>query len=399
MNVLIVNDTLGLSSTTDDHVIRAALALKSRGHEVDVAFQTRTSGGLSLARSLFGRTLSLDAVANDSTTGTYDALYIVRVPDEKLLSRLPSGPRVVRMVLSHSLLYPKRTDYFTERSDAAHSALLGDKKGKVSSGDSFKSSGHARKVRKLNRTVDLFLAPSEFMRRELLRNGFKPNTVSVLAPGVLLPGESALEESPLAAAGLSELFLGDEATAQAVPAMPRLLCVTELTRGRGVDSLMNALAQLKNEEWYDALSVDVVGTGPGEASLRELSVALGLDSKVLFRGAVKRDYLDRLYERCKALVIPSRYEEPNPEIALEAMAHGRPVIAYSVGAVPEWLRDRETGLLVRPGDESALAQAVSLMMLDTERANQYGRAGRELAKERFGFQRFALDLENALRPR
>ena len=162
---------------------------------------------------------------------------------------------------------------------------------------------------------------------------------------------------------------------------------------------MNSLAQLKDEEWYVALSVAVVGTGPGEASLRELSVALGLDSKVLFRGAVKRDYLDRLYERCKALVIPSRYEEPNPEIALEAMAHGRPVIAYSVGAVPEWLRDRETGLLVRSGDESALAQAVSLMMLDTERANQYGRAGRELAKERFGFQRFALDLEKALRPR
>jgi glycosyltransferase involved in cell wall biosynthesis len=62
----------------------------------------------------------------------------------------------------------------------------------------------------------------------------------------------------------------------------------------------------------------------------------------------------------------------------EAMAHGLPVVASRVGALPEIVRDRETGVLVEPNDSTALAEALAQLLLDPEARQTLGSRGREV---------------------
>jgi glycosyltransferase involved in cell wall biosynthesis len=82
------------------------------------------------------------------------------------------------------------------------------------------------------------------------------------------------------------------------------------------------------------------------------------------------------------LVLPS-LNEGLPRVILEAMATGLPVVATSVGGIPELVMDGRTGLLVRPGDERALADAVCRVLADPDLAEAWGRAGREVAEREY----------------
>jgi len=73
---------------------------------------------------------------------------------------------------------------------------------------------------------------------------------------------------------------------------------------------------------------------------------------------------------------------------LEAMAAGLPVVATSVGGVPELVLDEETGLLVPPGDAEALAAALRRVLEDAYLRRRLGSAGRERAQREFGLERF-----------
>jgi glycosyltransferase involved in cell wall biosynthesis len=78
---------------------------------------------------------------------------------------------------------------------------------------------------------------------------------------------------------------------------------------------------------------------------------------------------------------------------LEAMALSRPVVASNVGGIPEMIRDGVTGLLVPPHDASALAAALSRLLLDHPYADQIARAGHDLVHERFCVERMVADVE------
>lgn len=103
-------------------------------------------------------------------------------------------------------------------------------------------------------------------------------------------------------------------------------------------------------------------------------------------------YLDRasyrsLVENAHVVVVPSRWEEPFGMVALEAMAAGRPVVAYRSGALPEIVVDGETGLLVDRGNVAGLGQAVAALLLNPDRANQMGAAGRARGENEFDLER------------
>ena len=71
------------------------------------------------------------------------------------------------------------------------------------------------------------------------------------------------------------------------------------------------------------------------------------------------------------------------QVAMEAMAVGTPVIASRVGGLPEVVSDRETGLLVEPGDVGALAAAMESLLLDRDAASRLASAGRRRVTEEF----------------
>jgi glycosyltransferase involved in cell wall biosynthesis len=155
------------------------------------------------------------------------------------------------------------------------------------------------------------------------------------------------------------------------------LCIAALIPKKGIDVLLRGLSECTSSH----LKLRLIGEGPLRQELESASVALGLSDRVSFLGPKDRaDVLDEL-ARCDLLVMPSRHPSESFGLAvLEAMACAKPVIASAVGGLSELVSDRETGLLVRPEDPTALARALELMVNDPAMRASLGAAGRSKAK-------------------
>lgn len=94
------------------------------------------------------------------------------------------------------------------------------------------------------------------------------------------------------------------------------------------------------------------------------------------------------YSAADALVVPS-LQENLPQTATESIACGTPVVAFSVGGIPEIVRDGETGLLAPVGDARALRQALEKVLGDEQLRVKLGKRGREVARKEFSFKKNA----------
>jgi glycosyltransferase involved in cell wall biosynthesis len=141
---------------------------------------------------------------------------------------------------------------------------------------------------------------------------------------------------------------GDRAAERAALDLPAddllLLCVGHLIERKGQHLLLEALARLAVPAGGGAPRVLLVGSGPGEPALRSQAARLGLTRQVSFVGAVPPEALPSWYRAADALVLPS-LREGWPNVVLEALACGTPVVARPCGAVPEIVVDGETGWL------------------------------------------------------
>jgi glycosyltransferase involved in cell wall biosynthesis len=155
--------------------------------------------------------------------------------------------------------------------------------------------------------------------------------------------------------------------------------VASLKPVKGVDVLVAAIepALERNER----LRFLIVGDGPDRGVLEER--ARGFGGRVVFAGI--RDDVERIYRASDAVVLPSR-SEAFPNVALEAMASGLPVIATAVGSVRD-IVDDDTAVVVPPQDPAALAAAVTELGADAARRERMGRRGREVVEERHDIER------------
>ncbi len=171
---------------------------------------------------------------------------------------------------------------------------------------------------------------------------------------------------------------------------PVVLCVARLDPQKGLRYLIEAIPALVGQ--FPGLRVLFVGGGPPatRTSLLMLAKKLGIDSHVKFLGvqADVRAYL----QLCDVFVLPSLYEGMG--IALvEAMAMERACVASRVGAIPEVVADGRSGILVGPGDPSALAVAIARLLGDPALRDQMGVEGRRIVSERFNVDRNIVELE------
>jgi glycosyltransferase involved in cell wall biosynthesis len=164
--------------------------------------------------------------------------------------------------------------------------------------------------------------------------------VHVIPSGVDLPPEVGEEASP-----------------------PEVLYAGRLSPEKGIEELVAAA---------DGLKLVVAGDGPLRA---RVPGALGF---------VPHDELQRLYARAAVVACPSR-REGFGVACLEAMAHGRPVVATDVGGLRDLVVDGETGVVVPPRDPGALRRALEQLLADADLRRRLGAAGRERARERFSW--------------
>jgi glycosyltransferase involved in cell wall biosynthesis len=134
-----------------------------------------------------------------------------------------------------------------------------------------------------------------------------------------------------------------------------LLSAGQLIPTKGHDAVIRALVQLPG--W----GLLVAGHGPEEASLRALARQTGVADRVSFRGRVSPEEMPALYSAADCLVLASA-REGMPNVVLESLACGTPVIATRVGDCPAMLRDPVAGRLVERADPAAIAAALSDLM-------------------------------------
>ena len=96
-------------------------------------------------------------------------------------------------------------------------------------------------------------------------------------------------------------------------------------------------------------------------------------------------------------VAPDGDSEGSPVAVMEAQLSGLPVVATRHAGIPEVVLENQTGLLVDEGDESAMAQAMSLLLLDPDLASRLGDGGRRRIKERFTIEHHLRQVEQLLR--
>jgi glycosyltransferase involved in cell wall biosynthesis len=148
---------------------------------------------------------------------------------------------------------------------------------------------------------------------------------------------------------------------------------------KGTDVLLHALAALAKEGVrYRVL---IGGNGEVEAA-RSLAVELSIADRIEFLGWVDEGGMDAVHRAADIFVLPSRAEN-QPIAILEAMARSTPVISTRVGAIPFQVIEGETGLLIEPGDVTALTRAIVTLIEDPERRRAMGAAGRRRFESHF----------------
>ncbi len=158
----------------------------------------------------------------------------------------------------------------------------------------------------------------------------------------------------------------------------KILSVCRAVEKKGLDDVLRALARLPADlDWQ----FEHIGGGALVPRLGALAERLGIADRVAFLGARPREEVAAAYARAHLFVLASRIARNGdrdglPNVIMEAMAMGRPVVSTAVSAVPEIVA-AETGVLVPPRDPTALAAAIAELAFDGERRSRLGAAGAE----------------------
>jgi len=210
-----------------------------------------------------------------------------------------------------------------------------------------------RRLRLMQRWVDAYVAPSNFVARMLVRAGYPDDRIHVVHHG------TPVDETPAP--------LGDYA-----------LYAGRLSDEKGVRTLVAASALAPR------VPLVIAGDGP-------LAPLVGsAESETLrYVGHVDRARVGELLRGSLFTVAPSSCYEVQPLGVLESLAAGRPVVGSRLGGLSEIVADDRTGILVAPNDPAALAAAMEALSEDRARAEQMGNQAWRTAQEKFSAPRQA----------
>lgn len=174
---------------------------------------------------------------------------------------------------------------------------------------------------------------------------------------------------------------------------PKLLIVGRLRYQKGIDILLRALCDVLDLPW----ELTIAGDGPQRAALEAMAAELKLSSRLGFTRWLDKETLSEEYQSANLFVYPSRHEGM-PNVILEAMASGLPVVASRIAGSEELVIPEETGLLVPPEDPVALSKALRRLLGDTALRQQMGQAAQQRVREHYTWSSVAqqyLDLMQA----
>ena len=167
----------------------------------------------------------------------------------------------------------------------------------------------------------------------------------------------------------------------------RIITVGRAIEKKGFDILIDALSTLpKNLHWQ----LEHIGDGPLIDTLASQAESLSLTNRVSFNGFRNSEDLMDLYRACDVFVLPCRVDAEGdmdglPNVLVEAASQAMMCISTDISAIPEFFTSGENGLLVKPENAAAIAEAVRMAVTDPSMRQKLGTAAAERAKERFSF--------------
>lgn len=177
------------------------------------------------------------------------------------------------------------------------------------------------------------------------------------------------------------------------PVPHQMVATARLVEWKGIDGILRA-TKLLLPEFPDARLI-IAGDGPEEARLKTLARELGLGEHALFLGRVSRAETWHIRKTSQVYVLNSTYEGL-PHTALTSFAAGIPMVATDIPGTNEAVYDGTTGLLVKRGDDAALAAAVARLFRDAALRETLAEGAQKLLREKFSWEAHLRGLENIL---
>ncbi|MEO6183376.1 MAG: glycosyltransferase family 4 protein [Verrucomicrobiota bacterium] len=231
--------------------------------------------------------------------------------------------------------------------------------------------------------VDLFLAPSEYFK-ELMRQrlGLSQNRIRVIHNGIKLEGYDLTENSKLKTQNF-----------------PTLGYFARMCQEKGLHILVEAFIALKKQTAFKDLKLKIGGgCGPGDEpfveKMRERLKANGILNDVVFFPNLSRSEKVEFLKSLAVFSVPAPYGEAFGLYLIEAMAAGVPVVQPRHAAYPELIEKTGGGILCEP-NAASLADGISQLLLNPERARSLGEAGRKAVHEKFSVEEMARNTAKA----
>lgn len=168
--------------------------------------------------------------------------------------------------------------------------------------------------------------------------------------------------------------------------VPLVVGVGRLVDKKGYDTLLRAVAILRDRDVPVHLRLG--GDGPAWGALQRLVHDLEIEDRVTFLGPLEAAEVQAEYERADVFSLPCRQlldgdRDGLPNVIVEAMVRGLPIVSTALPGVSEAITDGESGLLIEPDDHEALADALQRVLADPELRARLGTTAREVAGTRF----------------
>jgi len=232
-------------------------------------------------------------------------------------------------------------------------------------------------ARLVNESVSKVICVSEGVRRGLVESGVRGDKCVVVYNGI----DPAVKPKRKAAE-----VRGEELGLHADYVL--IGTVGSLIERKRIALLIDAVARLM--KMGEKIYCVIVGHGPEKERLKKEAERLGVEDRVIFTGfsADAVSYINAM----DIFVMASR-AEGLPRVILEAMLMGKPVIAFDIVGANELVADGVTGLLLKDGGGKAIANAVEGIVMDRDKIQAFGSAGRQRVIDSFGIERYVKGVE------
>ncbi len=203
----------------------------------------------------------------------------------------------------------------------------------------------AQMISKVYNYVDVFIAPSRFLRNKFIEYGFKTDKIVHLC------------------------YFNDVEPLEDMEGVDNYYAYAgRLSDEKGIKTLIDAVIRIKSGN----NKLKIIGDGPLKNELVLYSGIRDRDKTIEFMGHKSRDEVIRLIKKSRFAVVPSEWYENLPFAAIEAFALGKPVVSSRMGGLPELVRDNETGLTFEAGDAEDLGLKIEYMLSNPRKAREMG---------------------------